>query len=608
MRRAPDHHHRLGRISALYGDMGLTNTLNVKDEIGSLLLRMGRMKDAEDLFNEILISAKENSLPDYIAAGHENLGLAYQKQGKYELAIENLNAAIRQWEKDEGAKRDVARLRMSLGDIFLETEDYDQAKEQFDFAIDYTLSQNDTSNYLAAIQRRFDLLFKTNKIELAIEEIEAVQNMAANFGATNRINEIDRYLANAYAADSKYELSNVYLEKALSYFQEAGNKINEAITMRDLSRNHFKLKNYQIALELANQSKSLATSNNQFSLVSNLDFLMHEIYSELGDYEQALLLYTSYHRNETDILSTDAQKLLKEEQVRQNVNEFKSEKEAATLKAELLQSQNMLYIGLAISFLSLLILGSYFYNQVRKSRRIISKRNEELADLMKTKDKFFSIIAHDIRSPLVALGSVGEQMGYYVERSNTEKMKSLSHKVGRTANHLSALLDNLLNWALLQRGVLPNNPESILIRDLVEENLKMFSLNSELKNIKIINKTTEDIAVTADYAGLNTVVRNLLSNALKFTPRDGEIIINCEASKHHVNLSIRDNGIGMEDKKVQNLFQLTPSRDKGTEGEKGTGLGLMLCKELIELNNGEISVESVKNKGSNFIIQLPKAA
>ncbi len=608
MRNTPDDHHRLGRVSALYGDMGLTNTLNVKEEIGNSLLRMGRMIDAEGLFKEYLITANENTLPDYVAAGHENLGLIYQKQGKYELAIENLNAAIRQWERDNGSKRDVARLRMNLGDIFLVIEDYEQAKEQFDFAIDFTFSQKDTSNYLAAIQRRFDLLLKTNNIDLAIEEIKAAQNIAIDFGAKIRINEIDRYLANAYAADGKYEIANSYLEKALNYFEQVGNKINQAISLRDLSRNNLKLKNYVMALDLANQSKSLAILNNQNSLVSNLDFLIHNIYSQLGDYEKALASYVSYHKNESDILSANAQKLLKEEQVRQNVNEYKSEKEAATLRAELLQSQNMMYIGLAISLLSLLILGSYLYNQMRNSRKIISKRNEVLADLMATKDKFFSIIAHDIRSPLIALGSVGEQMDYYVEKSNTHKMKLLSQKVGRTANHLSALLDNLLNWALLQRGVFPHKPESISIRDLVDENVKMFSLNSELKNIKIINKITESIIVTADNAGLNTIIRNLLSNALKFTPRDGEIEINCEAKKHHVILNIRDNGIGMEESKMEKLFQLKPSRDMGTEGEKGTGLGLMLCKELVELNNGEIRVESVINEGSKFILQLPNAA
>jgi signal transduction histidine kinase len=233
---------------------------------------------------------------------------------------------------------------------------------------------------------------------------------------------------------------------------------------------------------------------------------------------------------------------------------------------------------------------------------------EVLKELNATKDKFFSIIAHDLKNPLQALLLAIDVLYGNYDFFDEAKKKNFIQRFHDSAHHLSALLDTLLNWSRSQRGLLECNPENINIKNLVMENIHLIEEGIRKKNIEISTKIRSNAIAFADKNMVGTVIRNLLSNAVKFTPPNGHVRIQAQANDHLVEINVCDNGIGIKPENVPELFRIgTHKVSKGTIGEKGTGLGLVLCKEFVEKNNGSIDVTSTLGKGSCFKIFLPSA-
>lgn len=604
----PDNHHRLDRVSALYADKGIINKVITSTEFALALNRTGKIKQAMSIIQENIEITQAINNTDYEAWQLKTLGELYRNMGESENALINYQKALVIWEKDPTTLRDVAIVRERMAQIYLEMGDYETAINNFKLVRKYSITKKDTSSSIVATHGLIKSYIEKGEVKRGYQMTEKLLEIASAFGSENLLVETKYLKAYSLLKQGQYEEALFGFENVYSVSNRIGNKLILPDVLNQMALCHKGLGSYNEAIKNLNKSIELCQSSGQKNFLSSSYNLLSGVYAAQSDYKSALDGYILYHTTEGDLLAENSQKILKEEQVRQNVNKYKAEKEASAERAVLLQTQNRLFIGLAATLFTFLLVGSYLYKELRNSQLLIEKSNRQLADLNATKDKFFGIIAHDIRSPLVALSGVGEQMDYYVEKGKTEKMKQLSNKIGNTANHLSSLLDNLLNWALLQRGMIPHKPQNVSLQSLVAENVNMFNLNAESKNITIVNLIAPEVMVTADQLSLNTIVRNLLSNALKFTPKGGQVVIECELTDHHVSLRFKDNGIGMDADKADQIFNLNPNREEGTEGEKGTGLGLILCKELIELNNGKISVESTKDEGTTFLVNLPVAA
>lgn len=232
--------------------------------------------------------------------------------------------------------------------------------------------------------------------------------------------------------------------------------------------------------------------------------------------------------------------------------------------------------------------------------------NKKLLDLNSTKDKFFSIIAHDLRSPFQGL------LGYsqilieeYDDLSETEK-KQYIHNISDISKSSYKLLENLLQWSRMQTGNFEFNPEVVNVSEELMPTIDLLKKTALNKSISIISSIKLKSYVMADKNMLNTIVRNLVSNSIKFTKPNGTISISSSELNDYVVISIKDNGVGMESEKLKNLFKPVKNISTlGTEKEKGTGLGLLLCKEMVDKHNGEIWVESQPDIGSTFYFTLP---
>ncbi len=241
-----------------------------------------------------------------------------------------------------------------------------------------------------------------------------------------------------------------------------------------------------------------------------------------------------------------------------------------------------------------------------KYEKNILEINNQLAESNAGKDKLLSIIAHDLKNPLNALIGFSELYSDEENEIPLEEVKSFARTINEISKSSFNLLENLLNWARLKTNNITAEKETIDLFALCNHIINFYQQPAKIKNITIINNITPKVTVEADRNMLNTIIRNLVCNSIKFTPKNKQIIIKWFLDNSIHNIIVQDEGIGMDKKLLNDLFKpgIKVSR-KGTNSESGTGFGLLLCKEFAQLNDGDIIVESEINKGSKFIVQLP---
>jgi PAS domain S-box-containing protein len=239
----------------------------------------------------------------------------------------------------------------------------------------------------------------------------------------------------------------------------------------------------------------------------------------------------------------------------------------------------------------------------------LQKNAADLKALNTSKDKFFSIIAHDLRSPFTSFLGFTEILDEEFDSMSQQEMQVIISSLRTSAANLFQLLENLLQWSLLQREIIKFEPKTEFMRPLVENCIDVITITATQKEIEIRNEISRDMEITADTHMLQTIIRNLVSNAIKFTARGGYVQITADTSeKHFYTIAVKDTGIGISPERQQEIFRLDANnKTKGTEGELSTGLGLILCKEFVEKHGGKIWIESTEGKGSTFYFTIKKS-
>ena len=250
---------------------------------------------------------------------------------------------------------------------------------------------------------------------------------------------------------------------------------------------------------------------------------------------------------------------------------------------------------------------------LKKAKKTISQQNEELEEQRKqlrelnaSKDKFFSIIAHDLRNPIAGFLNLTDVLSTNFDVFSEAESKEFINVMNEASKQLYNLLENLLQWSRAQTGSISYEPQYVAIKKLVDETLDALLVNIENKKLKVNVKVDDKLVAYIDQNMIATVIRNLLSNAIKFSPESSSIKLRAEQKNNVIVFSVVDNGVGMSKENKEKLFKIDQHlTTPGTSDEKGSGLGLILCKEFIEKNKGEIWVESQLNKGSEFSFTIP---
>jgi len=335
---------------------------------------------------------------------------------------------------------------------------------------------------------------------------------------------------------------------------------------------------------------------NKKDFAASLEY--HELFQKLSD-----TLSRNENKKSLTLLKT---KMEHEKQKRDWIVE--NQKQLAQQRNYVIASLTILLIFVVITFL------------VRRSEKIqknlntelkgkttdLEKTERELRDINQTKDKLFSIIGHDLRGPIGAFQGLLKlfKEGDIGQSEFMEYIPKLRHDI----DHISFTLNNLLTWGHTQMNGAVTKPSVVGLGSMVKDSLHLLSEIAENKSIKLVSQVPANTMVWSDSDQIDIVIRNLISNALKFTPENGMVTISAQEKSEYWQVSIRDTGIGMDEKTIEKIFAVNSNHTTyGTNNEKGTGLGLSLCKEMVEKNGGTIWVESLIRKGSTFHFTVPRA-
>ena len=416
----------------------------------------------------------------------------------------------------------------------------------------------------------------------------------------------------------EYQNARKYLDESLKYAIELEDVSEQVIAFAGLSKLEKALKDGQKSVAFAQNALETAKKGEAIYTLSISYEALFEAYQLTKNYEQALKYHILLKDANDSLFNLEKSKQVQELQTKYEVD--KKEVENALLKKQKdlkdLRIKRQMFIivsslimtGLVV-FLSIMLYRSSkkekYINTVLENQKVeLQTKNDLLEEVNGIKDRLFSIISHDLRAPLSSLKSLLTLLN---DKTLSEaEVTTLFPKLTKEVGYTSDLLDSLLHWAKSQLHGIHTNPKKIDMKALVEENISLLSSIAEQKNIELTNEIGENVIVLADEDMTRTILRNLVSNALKFTKANGHIRVSAQTLTEGVEVSVEDTGVGMSQEILSQLFKGNITT-RGTKNEKGTGLGLMLAKDFVEKNGGTIRVESEVGKGSKFIFTLPLA-
>lgn len=362
---------------------------------------------------------------------------------------------------------------------------------------------------------------------------------------------------------------------------------------------------FQTAKTYSDTSWLFAQASENLVLQINSASLRKDILKASGNFQSAIRLMEFVDSCQQVLSSNERIQSIQQLESKIQKKEIEWQHRELENDRKLLVRRNHYFLISSIIFIAISFLAFYFYFVSQKRNEVISQKNQELEQLNQTKDHIFAVIAHDLRKPALAFRGITKKVNYLLKKKEFDTLNKLGLEIEKDAKSLNQLTDNLLHWALLQNNILPNRPELISLENTFKLLQEVFHDPLQEKNI-VLNKNFEStFEIYIDPSTLQIIFYNLLDNAIKYTPQNGSITISTKVLVEKKLIQIQDTGIGIPEDLIPSLFLL--SREKSTEGilgEKGTGLGLHLVKELVKLNEGTISVKSQIQKGTTFTIEF----
>ena len=551
----------------------------VLNSLGNTYKRVGDYEKSVENFISSLKIYTEISDSVKVCNVMNNLGVLYQNMGEYDKSLEYHLQNLKVKRKLKVGKNQEMKTLMNIGAVYFETQDYNKALDYYKEAIN--LIDKNTTKY---------------------SQLSLLQNMG-----------------DIYQIKRDFKSSKYYYLKALGIEEEVGEQDKLIYTLQGLGNVLIMEGKYNEGLSYLLRAYSLAKDQGNLLKRKNLSESLIWAYKKIGDYKSSIDYHEIYQRVNDSLIGLEKVKQIAEleqkyeaEKRKQQIAFLEKEQEIQKLnlsKKTIEANQKSFQRNILIVFVILAIVFLVFL--VRKNKKIIDQRakivdqNEKLLESNETKDRLFQIIAHDLRSPLVSMESITQLIPYWVEEQDFESLRRLSKTLELSVNNVLSLIDNLLNWALNQQGKFPYKPENIDLKKNLEETIDVYRPIAQIKNIELNFKALNNVKVFADKNMIFTVMRNLLNNAVKFTPENGEITVGIERNQQFAKIWVKDSGIGMPVSKKEVVFELANGQTKGTRGETGKGLGLFFCKEFVNINNGDIYIESEKGKGTTITFTLP---
>jgi len=596
----------------------------ILNKTGLIHKNMGNYEKALDYFIRALNTYKGMKDDKGIAICLNNIGIVYKKKGDYVNALEYYLNALEIREKI-GDKNTIAQSWNNIGTIYKALDDLDNALacylKAYEMGKNICIKKN-IATFLNNIGNIYLSHTKLRDLSKALEYYKKANGLYREIKnkkgeAISLIN-----IGEVYNEKKDYNKAIEYLKNALSISMESNNKHLISDINAEIGNVYYSMKNYHFALQYLNKSLIIAEENNFNVILKEVYLMLHEIYSSTGKYKEALEYHKKYTAKKDTLFNKE--KSTKIVGMLTNYIAEKKDKEIELLTKDKkikdleLDDQKNLRNYLIIISILILILAIVLYNRYHikhKSNKLLETSNNRLLEsesalkeLNSTKDKFFSIIAHDLKNPLGVFKNMTKVLAENYDKFNQEEIHENITEINKLANNIFELIENLLQWSRSQKGEIVFNPEMVDVSMLCNNCISLLKVNALNKKILLYSEVKSGALAFADMNMLSTVIRNLVSNAIKFTKENGEIKLSSRANGKFIEISVSDTGIGISKENINNLFRIdTHFTTYGTSDEKGTGLGLILCKEFIENHGGEIRINSEVGKGTVFTFTLPKA-
>lgn len=578
--------------------------------------------------HEALLMAEKLKLPSELASIHNYIGVIRRNQGNYSKSLQHYFAALHIADSISN-KRELAYAMNNLGDIFNRQKKYAKAEEYISKALEL-FKQIGIEKGVAYCYNQLSLVnFEQNNLEKALfynfKSLEMREKNKDSVSIAASLNNI----GNIYIELQDFDVAFKYLNRSLHIRHKIGDYNGIAEIYNDFARFYFQKRDYQTAVYYLNQGMKIGKEVGSPRRIREAAELLSRIYAQKKEYEKAYHYHVIFKKmndslrnkeNEREITRLELQYKFDKERRENEVEQLKKDIEH---KAEInhYKMYRFYMISCIIVLIVIIALITYSYRQKRKDNHLLALKNkeiiqqkeeiqdkrDELERINASKDKFFSIVAHDLRSPFSSLLSLIDLMKNQFNDLDKNEVMLLIDEINKSAKETMNLLENLLNWARSQTNRLKIKMEKADIQSIVEKNIILFKNVAKNKHISLQNPNSGTLYAFADTNMLDTVLRNLISNAIKFTPQNGQVIVDYYERNEKIFIEVKDTGIGMKQSELDNLFRIDTTHSRiGTANERGTGLGLLLCKEFVEKNHGTIHVESTEGEGSKFVFSLQK--
>ena len=573
-----------------------------------------------------------------------NIGMVYEKLGNFTQALEYHHKTLEMKKKYHASDKSLASSYINIANIHFNQKSYEKALESYQLALLLKEKTNDKKGMAISLKNIGAVFYSQKKYEEAIsyyqQALAIERNLDYKLGIASSLISIakteqqlgnDPKVLKLYKEAEKYAteiaakdvLQEIYKNLNLIYKQK--NDYETALIY------HEKMVNVKDQIFNVEQSKQLAEMTTKFDSkakdekITTLQKSTKKLTQEKAVKDKQL---KKAHK-ETEEKNKQIQLLEKEKEIT-SLQMRNTQLQLDNKELELNRVTNQRLYFIIVSALSFLLAFTIFNQyrvkkrdvknlaeankQIREQKRELEKLFEkqtklvqELRDLNATKNKFFSIIAHDLKNGFSSLLSGSKLLTIHINDMDKESIQEIAEELKNSTDTLFNLLQNLLQWSRVQTGRIKNEPEELPIYMLLHHNIRLLKKVAEDKQINLHAEVDENLYAKADKNMINSVIQNLTYNALKFTQPNGEIKLTARTMNQNIQISIIDNGVGMTEKTKHKIFRMDEHvTHKGTNDEQGTGLGLLLCKEFVEKNNGKIWVDSEVGKGTSVHFTIPR--
>jgi len=593
---------------------------------GVALWHLGDINQSDKLYEEAIKIYEEFNDSLSLIKVFNSQAINHQMKGNVDLAFETFLRSL-DYAKKIGDKPTILNTLINIGVMYDNNQDLEKCLKYYYEALQYADDSDKSS--LALLQSYIAEVYLSLKNNAKAEEYleKAIENSTLS-NDTNSLIWAYSSLGRIQVDKNNYTAAENYFKKALNLAQKSEFKLEIIHSLTDLGKFYNKAGNFIEAEKYLSEASALAKEMQSLSDLNVIYGQLASLYSNKKDYKRAFEYHKKYKEFSDSLFTLSNNEKIAELQAKHELRQKERNTELLMnendLQKKIINSQKI--IALVISILaiaSIIFIWVLLRNrnkilkaknqlqfkndEIENNRKEISEKSEVLAGLNTTKDKFFSIIAHDLRNPIAAFVNISELLELDYDRISDKDKREIIGQMNSSSKNLIRLLENLLTWARLSSHKIDIYPEKIVLSDIIEASIHPYLQLAHNKKIKININVPVDLIITADQFIFQTIIGNIVNNAIKFSNQHSEINVNLVSANGTYKLTIKDHGIGIEESQLRNIFVLGKvSTGRGTMGESGTGLGLVLVKELVEIINWTIDVKSKVNAGSEFIITIPK--